>query len=255
MTTTSPRLVLAASLLTVGLATACSDRGTHTLAIEGSEAVTAGLATDDGWTISVTELHVVVHDPGLIERTDNLPTWVREYGVTVWDATMAVEEGDEISRRIRSTRYDGADFRVAPASASGYDAVAGNVDDAVVDAAVEGDWSIHLIGSASDSMQTIEFDWAFATDSFYRCKFEGDEALVLGAEGEEATVIEILGEALFTNDAGESSFAAIAAADGDADGMVTQAELESAGLWDALESASMRVGGIRGAGACPLVEE
>ncbi|HVH98042.1 MAG TPA: hypothetical protein VM869_05010, partial [Enhygromyxa sp.] len=62
--------------------------------------------------------------------------------------------------------------------------------------------------------------------------------------------IEILGEALI----GEN-FQAIADADANADGAVTAEELDSAGLWDAIETASASVGAIRGAGACPVVEE
>ncbi|HVI00653.1 MAG TPA: hypothetical protein VM869_18170 [Enhygromyxa sp.] len=245
------RSVLTASfLLLSSLALGCSDIGTHSLAIEGSERVIAGVTTADMWTVSFDQLVVVVHNPGLVERTDNEPAWIREPGVTVWDVTEPLAEGEALSRKIRATRYDGADFRIAPASESGYDAEAGNVEASVVDAAVDDGWSMHVVGSATDGVTTISFDWTFETNTFYRCKFDGDAVVELGADGDETTVIEILGEALI----GEN-FQAIADADGNGDGAVTQEELASAGLWDAIETASATVGAVRGAGACPVVEE
>ena len=142
-------------------------------------------------------------------------------------------------------------FRIAPASESSpYEALAGNVEDGVLDEAVDDGWSIHVVGAANSGMSTIGFDWTFATNTFYRCKFEGDEVLALGADGDETTVIEIMGELLI----GEN-FQPIADADADGDNSVTQAELESAGLWDAIESASAELGGVRGAGSCPVIEE
>lgn len=242
------RTALTASLLLgSSLALGCSDLGTHSLAIEGSEQVVSGVVTADAWTVSFDQFVVVVHNPGLIERTDNAPTWVREAGVSVWDVTDALAEGEALSRQIRATRYDGADFRIAPASESGYDAAVGNVDAGVRDAAVDDGWSMHVVGSATDGVSTISFDWTFATNTFYRCKFDGDEVVELGADGDETTVIEILGEALV----GEN-FQPIADADDDGDGTVTQAELEAAGVWDAIESAE--IGGVRGAGACSVIE-
>lgn len=240
---------LASLLLASGFALGCSDVGTHNLAVEGSDQVVNGVTTSDMWTVTFEQLVVVIQNPSLIERTDNEPAWIREPGVTVWDVTKALKEGEALSRGIRATRYDGADFRIAPTSESGYEPVAGNVGDSVVDAAVKDKWSIKVVGSATNMTRTIDFDWTFATNTFYRCKFTGDEVVVLGAEGDETTVIEILGEVLFGD-----SFMAIADADADDDGKVTKAELESAGLWDAIESASARVGGIRGAGACPVIE-
>lgn len=251
MTRVAPRSYFALFLLVSSFALGCSDRGTHSLTVEGSELVVNGVTTTDDWTVTFDQLVVVIHNPGLIERTDNQPTWVREAGVTVWDAAQALEDGEELSRMIRATRYDGADFRIAPASESGYEAAAGNVEDGVVDAALDDGWSIHVVGSATDAANTtVSFDWTFTTNTFYRCKFEGDESVVLGADGDETTVIEILGEALLGD-----SFGPIAAADGDGDGVVTRDELASAGLWDAIESASGTVGGVRGAGGCPVVEE
>ncbi len=265
MISASPRPVLASLLFACAAALGCSDVGTHSLAIEGSAQTTAGISTADGWSLSVSEFVVVVHNPSLIERSDNEPAWVREAGVTVWDVTQALAEGEALSRKIRATRYDGADFRIAPASASGYEAVAGNVEGSIVDAAVEGDWSIHAVGTATNSTtnQTVSFDWTFDTNTFYRCELEGDAVVELGAEGDETTVLEIYAEALFHeagsefNPDADAVFQPIADADADGDGAVTQAELESAGVWASIESLSTRLGGYRGSGygACPIVEE
>lgn len=259
----APRSVLAASLLLMSTAAlGCSDLGTHSLAIEGSTAVTAGLMTTDEWSVTFEQFVVVVHNPGLIERTDNEPTWIREAGVSVWDVTQALEDGEALSRQIRATRYDGADFRIAPASASGYEAVAGNVDADVVDAAVDDDWSVRVVGSATNAttMTTITFDWTFDTNTFYRCKLDGDGVVELGADGDETTVLEIYGEALLRESGdgqdAETAFAPIAAADANTDGVVTKEELEAAGVWDGIEALSGELGGYRGSGfgACPVVE-
>lgn len=238
----------------------CSDVGTHALAISGSESVAAGgmLTSSDGWDITFTSLVVVLHDPGLIERVDNDPAYVRELGVTVWDVVPALEEGEELSRKIRATSYDGAQFRVAPTSISAYDPIAGNVDQDVVDAAVDDGWSVHVVGTATGAGVDVTFDWTFDTNTFYRCKFEGDEVVVLGADGDETTTIEMLGEALFRGEADNADaavvFQPIADADGDGDGAVTAEELEAAGLMETIVELTHELGGVRGAGACPEFE-
>jgi hypothetical protein len=254
MTRAASLLAPASLLLASTLALGCSDRGAHNLAIEGSEQVVNGLTTADAWTVTFDQFLVVVHNPALIERTDNEPTWVREPGVSVWDVTKPLAEGEALHSVVRATRYDGADYRIAPIGDraaigdAAYEPHAGNVADSVVDAAIKDKWSVHVVGSATDAAATtISFDWSFSTSALYRCKFDGDEVVVIGADGEETTVIEILGEALFGGD-----FGPIAAADSNGDGTVTQAELETAGLWGAIESAN--IGGIRGAGSCPVIE-
>jgi hypothetical protein len=238
----------------------CSDIGTHSLAIAGSESVAEGamLTSSDGWDITFTSLVVVLHDPGLIERTDNDPAYVRELGVTVWDVVPALAEGEELSRLIRATRYDGAQFRIAPTSISEYEPIAGNVDQDVVDAAAEDGWSLHVVGTATGMGVAVSFDWTFETNTFYRCKFEGDEVVELGADGDETTTIEILGEALFRSEADNADaagvFQPIADADSDADGVVTAGELDAAGLLDTIVELTHELGGVQGAGACPEFE-
>jgi hypothetical protein len=238
----------------------CSDLGTHELAIEGSDAITQSIdaAATDGWTITFDSFLVVVHEPGLIERTDNDPTWVRENGVTVWQVASDLNEGEALSRQIRATNYDGADFRIAPTSASGYEPVAGNATGEQVTAAAKDGWSIHVVGEGSDGMMSMQFDWTFDTNTRYRCKFEGDEVVELAADGTETSIIEILGEALFRSEVGNAdtglAFGPIAAADANGDGMVGNDELEAAGLYDTMEELTRELGGVRGAGACPGVE-
>lgn len=260
MANTASRLVVP-TLLTAALALAsgCSDSGIHSLAVEGNDAVRSGIdaASTDGWTISFDSFVVVVHNPGLIERIDDKPTWVREAGVTVWDVTRALEDGEALDRQIRATLYDGVDFRIAPASVSGYEAAAGNVSDEVLDAAVSDDWSVHVVGSASDGADTVGFDWTFDSNTFYRCGL-GDEALELMAEGDETTVIEIQGDALFRTELADPdaplAFAAIAAADADGDGSVSDDELDAAGLAETMAELSRELGGVRSIGVCPEYE-
>ena len=261
MAAVSSRLLAPTLLIaSLGLASGCSDRGIHSLAVEGNDAVRSGIdgASTDGWTITFDSFVVVVHNPGLIEQIDDKPVWVREAGVTVWDVTQDLGDEDALDRQIRATLYDGVDFRIAPASASGYEAAAGNVDADAVSDAVDGDWSVHVVGSATDGMATVAFDWSFDSNTFYRCRLEGEDGLELVADADETTVIEIQGEALFRAESGNADaalgFAAIAAADGDGDGTVTNDELDAAGLADTMAELSKELGGVRGVGACPEYE-
>jgi hypothetical protein len=269
----TPRLLGSLSIalltsLTVPMLGGCSDIGTHMLAITGSEPVTVGglpeaVASSDGWMIVFTSFVVVLHDPGLIERTDNDPAYVRELGVTVWDVVPALAEGEELSRKIRATRYDGAQFRIAPTSISAYDPVPGNVDQDVVDAAADDGWSVHVVGIARPSgvppgTAEVTFDWTFDTNTFYRCKFEDDEVVELAGDAEETTTIEILGEVLFREEADNADavlvFQPIVDADANGDSVVTADELEAAGLLDTIVELTHELGGIQGAGACPEYE-
>lgn len=252
------RVVLALSLAP---SLACSDLGGHELLVEGNDAVNAGIpdTATDGWAISFSSFVVVVHDPGLIERRDDAPTWVREYGVTVWDLRSADDPMGVLDRQIRATEYDGVDFRVAPASASASEAVAGNVDSDAVSAAVDDDWSIHVVGAATGPMgEMVSFDWAFTTNTRYRCNLDDDARVAVPAEGAEVSVIEILGDALFRSEVGNAdaalAFQPIADADGDGDGSVTLAELDAAGLLGDMEALTRELGSVRGAGACDSFE-
>ena len=253
MTRPASRLVLASLLCSAALTvtTGCSDLGNHALSVEGSDAVTAGLSTTDGWDVTFTSLVVVVHHPGLIEQIDYQPTWVREYGVSVWDVVQPVAEDERIGTPVRATDYDGAQFRVAPASESEYEAFAGNVADSVVDEAVEGDWAVHVVGTATDGNATVSFDWTFTTSQLYRCSLK-DDAIQVTVDGDEVTVLTIFGEALFVGDGG-SNFQPFANADADNDGVITDAELDAAGLLDGL--AATPLGGVQGVGVCDVVED
>lgn len=256
----APLLLASAFALTAPVLGCSSDVGTHILAIDGSAAVMDGIETADNWTVSFEQVAVVLHRPGLIERVDNDPAWVRENGVTVWDVAAELGEDDVLSRQIRVGSYDGADFRIGPASESGYQAEAGNVSADLLDEAIADDWSIHVLGSATSiAMQTVSFDWSFATSTLVRCEFEGDGVVEVALEGDETTTIEIAAEVLLreTADAGaDLRFDAIAAADADGDGEVTQTELESAGLWERIEALSKQIGTVRGAvDGCEAIDE
>src|SRR5690606_1736096 len=158
----------------------------------------------------------------LIERIDNRPAWVRENGVTVWDVAGDLGDDDVLSRQVRVGSYDGADFRIGPASESGYEAEAGNASADLLDDAVADGWSIHVVGPATNMAgDTFSFDWTFATSTLVRCRFEGDEVVEVALEGDETTTIEIAPEVLLRETAAADAdllFDPIAAADADGDG-------------------------------------
>ena len=234
----SPRSFALASLLALaGPALGCSDEATHTASIVGDTAIGAGLPASsfvDNWTVQFDQFVVVVQHPALIEQTEAKPAWIRFLGVSVWDLAAPLEGGTssfEIdSLVVRASSYDGFDFRIAPPSRSGYPTESGNVDDATLEAMIEDDVAIRVVGSATDGVQTISFDWSFSTDTLYRCGVEVE----LGAGEVGSSVIEIHGDRLFANQLGDASptleFAAIAAADADGDGVVTLTELDAVDL-------------------------
>ena len=254
MSLAAPRIITTLSVLSLTAALGCSDRGGHEIVVEGNDAVNVSIpdTATDGWTIDFTRFVVVLHDPGLIERIDRKPAWVREYGVTVWDVLSPNEDMGVLSRVIRASEfYDGVDFRIAPSSVSAYEPIAGNVDSDVVDEAVERDYAIRVVGTATGPMgESVGFDWEFTTDTRYRCDLGADDKVVIAADGSEVTVIEILGDMLFAQDGGSLAFQPIADADADADETVTIEELGDAGLLDGIEALTRSIGSVRDAPAC-----
>jgi hypothetical protein len=254
----------------------CSDTASHSIGVVGNADVRTGLpATSfaDGWAVTFEQFIVVVHHPALIEQTNDDPAWVRRLGVTVWDVAADPEPGEtsfEIyAAGLRATTYDGFDFQIAPPSASGYAAEAGNVESDVVDAMVENDVAIRVVGTATMGGQTLAFDWSFDTDTLYRCAID----LELGAEEEGNSVIEIAGGRLFGNQLGDETptfeFGPIAAADANADGTITLEELDAAALegtgYDAagqdvqdlgafVRALSRSIGSVIDASSCEIVE-
>ncbi len=279
----SPRVSLAllrrsfTGLILVALAgpgLACSDTASYSIGIVGDAAVQTGApAFADGWTVEFDQFVVVVHHPGLIEQTADDPAWVRQLGVTVWDVAADFEPDTEsfeiYAGALRAAKYDGFDFQIAPPSANGYPAESGNVDADVVDAMVEADTAIHVVGTATDGVQTIAFDWSFTTDTLYRCAIDIEPT----AAEAGLSVIEIIGDRLFATALGSPTptlaFAAIAAADVDGDATVTLAELDAVTLassgYDAMgedvgdlggfvRALSRSIGSVIDSSSCEIIE-
>jgi hypothetical protein len=273
---TSLRPLALGLIVFVGPALGCSDTASHTIGVVGNAEIRTGLPVEsfvDGWSVTFEQFIVVVHHPALIEQTDDDPAWVRRLGVTVWDVAADPEPGTEsfeiYAAGLRATRYDGFDFQVAPPSASGYAAEAGNVERDIVDAMVEADTAIRVVGTATKDGQTLAFDWSFTTDTLYRCAID----IELGAAEEGSSVIEILGGRLFANGLGDATptyaFDAIAAADANGDAVITLAELEAvtvaaAGydpggedvqdLGEFVRAQSRSIGDVVDASGCEVVE-
>jgi hypothetical protein len=255
----------------------CSDTAYHSIGVVGDSAIRTGLpgaSFVDGWSVTFDEFIVVVHHPALIEQTNDDPTWVRRLGVTVWDLAADLEPGADsfeiASAGLRASSYDGFDFRIAPPSASGYPAEAGNVESGIVDNMVENDVAIRAVGTATLGGETLDFDWSFTTDTLYRCAI--DIELTAADPEPLRSVIEIFGGNLFGNQIGDVTptyeFAAIAAADADMDGIITLEELDAAPLpanYDAagedvqdlggfVRALSRNIGSVIDASECEVIE-
>ena len=132
---------------------------------------------------------------------------------------------------------------------------------------VDGGFSVYIAGSATKGEEVKTFAWGFATRTQYKaCE---SEALVKAATS--ATVqLTIHGDHLFYDDLFSETpsvrFDLIAAADGDGDGDITQAELEAVDLrplenyqvgstgitdlWKFVEHLTSTLGHIDGEGHC-----
>lgn len=93
--------------------------------------------------------------------------------------------------------------------------------------------SVSAAGTVTCGGASVGFDWAFDTDTLYKCEPDG---LTLPAGGSAETQITVHGDHLFydhlTSEDASVRGQAIADADTDADGNVTRAELEAVSVAD-----------------------
>ncbi len=117
-------------------------------------------------------------------------------------------------------------------------AVAGNVSDAEVADLVSRGASVRAVGTAVHEGTTYSFDWSFTTATQYRNCVDGDgnAGVVVPDGGQVSMEITVHGDHLFFDDlqAEDSNlrFAAFAAADTDADQVITLEELAGVDLTD-----------------------
>lgn len=241
--------------LCAALLCACGDGNTDEksdfhVVVYGEEFLEESIPADemeDGWAIEFTEFLISI--AGVTLNRDDLG---ESY---VFDLTKS---SDGAGHALATREIDDVDhvlYTIAPSTG----AKPGNVAQAKVDEL--GSNSLIVRGTAQKGDVSVSFDWSFATSKDYHCHV--DPAL-------REAQITIHADHFFYDDlVGEDPvlrFDAIAAADADADGVVTQAELEAVdlstspyyqvgdfdvdNLWEYLVEQTKTLGHINGEGHC-----
>lgn len=201
------------------------EAGEGTLALEvwGEEFIEDGIPDDvfvDGWSVTFDRFLVAI-DAVSAARGTAAPD-LEDPAQRVFDLTRA-GPFPVLTRVVPAGRYDNAGYRLRPAQAG---AGAGNASADDVALMTDGGYSVYVSGSATDGTTTKTLRWGFTTEtSYHECHSEADLA-----SGAAATIqLTIHADHLFYNDLvsedPDVKFSTIAAADTDADGEVTLAEL------------------------------
>lgn len=262
----SPRTVLASSLLVLGsLASACDTDDEQTslrIAAYGEEYVEDLIpAADvvDGWEIELSRMLVVLSD---VEADG-----VALPGSYVVDLrTSSMGQGHALGElMLPSGDAPHLAYRIAPVAQA--EPVAATAEDVLT--MVDEGLSILVEGQATRGGETIAFSWRFATDTRYE---ECHAASALSAGGEVSSQLTIHADHLFFDDLDSPepnvAFDLIAQADGNGDGEVTMEEMravditgqaryqvgsrEITDLWSFIEAQTTQVGHIDGEGHCEV---
>ena len=241
-----------------------SGRGVLSLELWGEELIEEGIPGDeleDGYAVSYDKFLINLGQI-TVAREGQAPA-IEKLAMRVWDLTKT-GPFSLASITAPAGSYDHTAYAIAPATS---ESTSGNAKAADIDLMVDGGYSVYVEGTADDGTVSKHFSWGFDTDTEYDpCHSQG----VL-ADGGEATVqITIHGDHLLYDDAVKAEpsprFNAIALADADGDGEVTQAELldyditvlsnygvgslNIDNLWDFISHMTSTLGHIDGEGHC-----
>jgi hypothetical protein len=215
---------------------ACAEdgEGTITVTTYGEAFIEEGIPADDladGWAIDFETFEVSLN------------------AITVAGQTLADPDPIELTTPSNGARQALGAITVAEGS---YGDATFRIDE------------LRVVGSATDGADTVTFDWTFSDAT----RYEGCEATTVVADGGQATFqITVHADHLFydslVSEEPDLRFQAIADADSDGDGAVTQAELAAADigaydpgnsdaddLWSFLVEQSRTVGHVDGEGHC-----
>ena len=205
--------------------------GTVALSAWAEDTVAEGITTDDGWQVSfdhwVTgfgELTLSSVDKGDVLVEVEGP-WVADWAQA--DALVAVDTVPDVP----ADRHD-LGFSTHPVVSSS--APINGVPSAVLEQMVAEGLVHHIAGAATKDAYSVSFAWGFDQAVTYGpCTNGADGTAGIAVSADATTAAELwfhadhlLWDRLGTEEAG-LAFDAIAAADADADGTVTEAELEA----------------------------
>ncbi len=243
----------------------CGGEGEGTLVttIYGEAFVESGIPAEafvDGWSVTFDRFLVVV---GEVEA-EGIEVEPRFRLVDLVTPTSGA--GQELQQiEVAAGDYGALAYRIAPSP----DAVPLGVDDEAAAMVRDGGYSLYVSGEAQRGGSTIRFAWGFSTDTTYRaCAIAANVA----DGGEARAEITIHADHFFYDDLDSEepnvAFDAIAAADaqGDGDGIVSEAELRAydisaearyqvgsrdiSDLWGFVAAQTRNVGHVDGEGHC-----
>jgi len=241
--------------------------GTLEIRVYGESFIEEGIPaseTVDGWAVAFDRFLIALSDVQAAQGSN--PPALSHSQQTIFDVSLSTMMQGTLaaSAEVPGGRYDQVAYRIEPVAAG---ATAGpGVTAASTEAMIAAGESVRVDGSASKDGKTVRFSWGFdKAVRYHRCH---STAQVDG--GPARSQLTIHGDHLFYDDlfAEEPNvaFDLIAAADGDADGAVTRAELSAqdlstqaryqvgstgiTNLWDFIAYQSATLGHIDGEGHC-----
>lgn len=189
-------------------------------------------AFEDGWSVKYDKFLLVIR---AITVAEGSAVGAKQTGAVVFDMVKPGVKPIVSFADLEAKNWTTVNFQVGPMSA---DATLGpGVTEA--DKTLLGTASLRAQGSATKGAVTKKFDWTFTKPTLFdECRGEKDGREVIGAlvtnGGTDQVQITIHGDHLFYDDLQAANaklrFGAIANADADADGTVTQAELDKVRL-------------------------
>lgn len=253
----------------LALFTACDaggGEGELAVQIYGEEFIEEGIPADefaDGWAVTFDSFLISVGEVGVAEA--GATAAIDEPKFQIFDLAVASSgAGQQVAAAtVPGGAYDDTRYFVAPSA----DAVAGNASAADVALMNDGGYSVYVAGSATKDGATKTFAWGFTT----RTRYEACESKAVVDPAAPASVqLTIHGDHLFYDDLFSETpsvrFDLIADADADADGAITQAELQAVDLrpldnyqvgstdiidlWRFIEYLTSTLGHIDGEGHC-----
>ncbi len=201
----------------IALCAACAQTGALSVTTWGEEFIEQGIPADefaDGWAVTFSKFALVISSVQVEDDAGNaLQTFTAPatFDLTQPGPVQVVDLGE-----VEAKRYARVGAVVQP-------------DD------VLGGSSVVVEGEASKGADAFTFSWSFATATRYSgCESEDGEGIVVRAGEQNEMQLTVHGDHLFYDDLAADDAVlradAIFAADADADGEVTQAELSDVDL-------------------------
>lgn len=257
---------------------ACGAPGTLTFTTWGEAYIEEGIPVDsmattgfvDGWSLKYSKFVVVLKDITLAQKTGGKGP--KQGGAKVVDLTKKGPVDVLTFKDAPAGKWDLVSYAIAPdAAPEGI----GGIAAADVEAAKNGAFSIHLVGTATKGATTKTFDWSFTNDTLYADCTNPDfgEGVTIPTGGTEVVQLTIHGDHFWYDDLQAATaklrFQAMADADANADSVITQAELKAVqltslplgqygtggassvkSLYDFAAALSRTIGHYRGEGHC-----